>query len=77
MEEVFDNILAAKTVTNIVKVDGPIEAAKWDVNNAENLALFQARGRTRGQRRKQRRKKLSLVRAAPGSLVLEAKERLR
>ena len=76
MEEVFDNILAAKTVTNIVKVYGPIEAAKWDVTSAENLALFQARGRTRGQRRKQR-KKLSLVRAAPGSLVLEAKERLR
>ena len=55
MEEVFDNILAAKTVTNIVKVDGPIEAAKWDVTSAENLALFQARGRTRREGSKEER----------------------
>ena len=47
-EEVFDNILAAKTVTSIPrgkkrKVDGPTGAAKWDVTSAENLALFKAR----------------------------------
>ena len=47
-EEVFANILAAKTVTQIPRakkrrVDGPTGAAKWDVTSTENLALFQAR----------------------------------
>ena len=46
--EVFANILAAKTVTQIPRakkrrIDGPIGAAKWDVTSRENLALFQAR----------------------------------
>ena len=47
-EEVFDNILAAKTVTEIPwskkrRVEGPAGAAKWDVTSAENLALFKSR----------------------------------
>ena len=47
-ENVFDNILAAKTITEIPRkkkrrVDGPTGAAKWDVTSTENLALFKAR----------------------------------
>ena len=47
-ENMFDKILAAKTITEIPrakrrKVDGPTGAAKWDVTSPENLALFQSR----------------------------------
>ena len=48
-EQVFDNILAAKTVTEIPRgsknrrVEGPTGAAKWDVTSPENLALFKSR----------------------------------
>ena len=47
-ENVFNNILAAKTITEIPRpkkrrVDGPTGAAKWDVTSVENLALFKAR----------------------------------
>lgn len=47
-ENVFDNILAAKTVTEIPRakkkrVEGPTGAAKWDVTSDQNLALFKAR----------------------------------
>ena len=47
-ENVFDNILAAKTITEIPRakkkrVEGPSGAAKWDVTNDQNLALFKAR----------------------------------
>ncbi len=43
-ENMFDKILAAKTITEIPrakrrKVDGPTGAAKWDVTSPENLAL--------------------------------------
>ena len=47
-EEVFNNILAAKTVSEILwakkrRLEGPTGASKWDVASSENLALFKSR----------------------------------
>ena len=44
----FDNILAAKTVTRIPRakrrrLEGPSGAAKFDITSPENLALFKSR----------------------------------
>ena len=47
-DEVFNNILAAKTVTKIPRakrrrLEGPSGAAKFDVTSQENLVLFKSR----------------------------------
>ena len=44
-EQVFDNILAAKTVTEIPRAskNRRVGAVKWDVTSPENLALFKSR----------------------------------
>ena len=92
-EQVFDNILAAKTVTEIPRasknrrVEGPTGAAKWDVTSPENLALFKSREEEKSEKeakkkeaeekKKEKEKETEAKKKEKEEQTQEKKERLR
>ena len=92
-EQVFDNILAAKTVTEIPRasknrrVEGPTGAAKWDVTSPENLALFKSREEEKSEKeakkkeaeekKKEKEKEREAKKKEKEEQTQEKKERLR